>query len=248
MPELNLFLIVASFIAGLLMFLAPCTLPLVPGYLAFISGVKQNDVETKHSNIYKNALAFVLGFSLVFVLFGVMAGHFGGLLGPLRIWLSQIGGLIIILFGLAMIGFFKLPFLNRSYRLKLPKSVTPGRPHSAFLIGVIFALGWTPCIGPVLATVLLLASDSATALSGGFLLLVFSLGLAIPFMLVALAYSKATNSILKATPVLVVIEMVGGVFLVVLGWLLLTDSFGLLIQYGYRFTNFLGFGNFLDYY
>ena len=246
MVEISLGLIVSAFVAGLLMFLAPCTLPLVPAYLAFISGVKTTDLSTSQQKkeamrrIRVNAVAFIIGFSLVFIAFGVLAGFLGSFAGQFRGVLSQVGGVFVIIFALMMFNFIKIAPLMKERKLALPVSVKPGNPVSAGLIGITFALGWTPCVGPVLASVLLLASTSTTALSGGFLLAVFSLGLAVPFLLVAILYARAQAAIERYAWISKLISWVGGVFLLFIGILLLTDNFGLTVEYGYQIFNAIG--------
>ncbi len=251
MLELNITFAVASFVAGLLMFLAPCTLPLVPAYLAFISGVKQDEVKDNkeaRKKIRTNAIAFVLGFSVVFISFGILAGFFGSFVGPYRALLSQVGGAFIILFGLMMLNIINITPLMRDRKIALPKFITPGEPISAFLIGSIFALGWTPCVGPVLASVLLLATTKATVFSGALLLALFSAGLAVPFIVTAMLYARAGNLIAKYAHVSRVVSIVGGLMLIGIGLLLLFNNFGLTIQYGYQFFELIGIGDLLDYY
>jgi len=233
------------------MFLAPCTLPLVPAYLAFISGVKQDEVKDNkeaRKKIRTNAIAFVLGFSVVFISFGILAGFFGSFVGPYRALLSQVGGAFIILFGLMMLNIINITPLMRDRKIALPKFITPGEPISAFLIGSIFALGWTPCVGPVLASVLLLATTKATVFSGALLLALFSAGLAVPFIVTAMLYARAGNLIAKYAHVSRVVSIVGGLMLIGIGLLLLFNNFGLTIQYGYQFFEFIGIGDLLDYY
>jgi len=250
---MDLSLIIPAFFAGMLTFLAPCTLPLVPAYLGFISGVDQEalkDQATARSarrKIFFNGLAFIIGFSAVFIAFGVLAGFLGATLTPYRIWLSRIGGVLVILFGLFMLGFFKLPFLQSDKRIPIPKWLTLGKPSSSFFIGGTFALGWTPCVGPILGSILLLAGTSGTALQGGVLLSVFSLGLAVPFLAIALAFSRATVYIEKISKYLKIVSIVGGVFLIVLGALLATGNFGLTIQYGYQLLEFINYDQLLEY-
>jgi len=251
MLELSFTFAVASFVAGLLMFLAPCTLPLVPAYLAFISGVKQDEVKgnkVARRKIRTNAIAFVLGFSVIFISFGILAGFFGSFVGPYRALLSQIGGAFIILFGLMMLNVINITPLMRDRKIALPKFISPGEPTSAFLIGSIFALGWTPCVGPVLASVLLLATTKASVFSGAFLLAIFSAGLAVPFIATAMLYARAGNLISKYSYVSRAVSIIGGLLLITIGFLLLFNNFGLTVQYGYQFLEFLGIGNLLDYY
>jgi len=255
MIEIEIGFIISAFIAGLVMFLAPCTLPIVPAYLGFISGVSIKDFsklegeERKKAQrkILLNGVAFILGFTLIFVMFGTLAGLFGQALAPVRIWLARIGGLFVILFGLFMLGVFDLKFLQVEKRIKLPSFMKVGSPTTSFGIGSAFAFGWTPCVGPILASILLLASTSSTAFQGGFLLLIFSLGLAVPFLIVAAATSYASSFIEKGSKYLKYVSMIGGVFLLGLGFLLLTDNFGILIQYGYQFFDFLNYEALLDY-
>ena len=251
--EIGFIFIVSTFFAGILTFLAPCTLPLVPAYLGFISGVDQDALKnpetarTARRKIFFNGLAFIVGFSLVFIAFGVLAGIAGQALAPYRIWMARIGGILVILFGLFMLGFFKLPFFQSDKRIPIPKWLTLGRPSSSLFIGGTFALGWTPCVGPILGSVLLLAGTSATAVQGGFLLAVFSLGLAIPFLIIALLFSRATRYIDSISKYLKWVSIIGGIFLILLGLLLVTDNFGLTIQYGYELLDFINYDRLLDF-
>lgn len=253
MIEIGLGFVIASFFAGLLTFLAPCTLPIVPAYLGFISGVDQEALKNPQTalaarrKIFLNGLAFIAGFSLIFIAFGVLAGFAGTALAPYRIWLARIGGVLVILFGLFMLGLFKLPFFQTDKRISIPKWLTLGKPSSSLFIGGTFALGWTPCVGPILGSVLLLAGTSATAAQGGFLLAIFSLGLAIPFLLIALLFSRATKYIDAISKYLKWVSIIGGIFLILLGALLVTDNFGLTIQYGYELFDFINYDRLLEY-
>jgi len=251
MLELNLTFSIAAFIAGLLMFLAPCTLPLVPAYLAFISGVKETQGKTNVSSrrkIQRNALAFVLGFSVIFISFGILAGFFGSFVGQYRGVLSQVGGVFIILFGLLMLNILHFAPLQKEHKIKLPSYITPGKASSAFVIGAIFALGWTPCIGPVLASVLLLATTKATIFSGAFLLFLFSLGLSVPFVLTAMLYAHAGAYIEKYAYISKSVSIFGGLILILIGVLLLSNNFGLTVVYGYKALEFLGIGDLYSFY
>ncbi len=253
MIEIGIGFIAAAFFAGLLTFLAPCTLPLVPAYIGFISGVDQDELKNPATarrarrRIFLNGVAFILGFTLIFIAFGVLAGIAGTALAPYRIWLGRVGGVLVILFGLFMLGFFRLPFLHTDKRIPIPKWLTLGKPSSSLFIGGTFAVGWTPCVGPILGSILLLAGTSGSALEGGIMLAVFSTGLAIPFLLIAFAFSRATAYIDKISKYLKVVSVVGGVFLIILGALLATNNFGLTIQYGYQLLEFVNYDRLLDF-
>lgn len=244
--------IISAFVAGLLTFLAPCTLPLVPAYLGFISGASAEDLKNPEKaagarkKIFLNGVFFILGFTIIFILFGTLAGIIGQGLTPYRIWLTRIGGVLVILFGLFMLGAFRLPFLQAEHRFKVPSFLKIGRPSTSLAIGSAFAFGWTPCVGPILGSILLLASTSATAGQGAVLLSVFSLGLAIPFLVIAAALSRATAYIQKISKYLRWVEIIGGVFLILLGALLVTNNFALTIQYGFEIFQFLEYDALLD--
>jgi len=176
-------LVIPSFIAGILTFLAPCTLPLVPGYLGFISGVSVDDLkdpEKSHGarrKIFMNGLLYVIGFSVVFIMLGSLVGLGGSALVQHRVLLGRIGGAFIIIFGLYMLNVLKLNFLNflgGEHRIPIMNKLKPGTPLSSLIFGSTFALGWTPCVGPILGSVLVLAASSATVGQGTVLLAVFS--------------------------------------------------------------------------
>jgi cytochrome c-type biogenesis protein len=177
---------------------------------------------------------------MIFVLFGLVAGGLGGFMNEYRALATQIGGVFIVFFGAVLIG-LRLPgWLAVPHAPAMPRWLHPGSLPTSFIIGVIFALGWTPCVGPVLATVLLLASTTATVLTGAFLLLVFSLGLTLPFILLALFYGQATSRVAYVSRYAEIMNKVGGACLILLGLLLLTENFGLLLQYGTAVFEWLG--------
>lgn len=229
----------AAFLAGVLMFLAPCTLPIVPGYLAFIAGGQ--------GKVVRNAFAFVLGFSVVFILLGTFAGYFGSVLAPFRGILSALAGILLILFGITMLGIMRLPFLSGERHIGIPRFLALGRPESSLLIGALFAVGWSPCIGPILGTILLLASSSSTAGAGAFLLAIFSLGLAIPFMLCAIFLEKANRLFPKLDRFSHILSVIGGVILIAIGLLMATGNMGLLIAWGFSAFDFLEYERLLQY-
>lgn len=247
--ELNtISLIVPAFIAGILTFLAPCTLPLVPGYLGFISGASLDDLKNPEKaksarwRIFLNGVFFVVGFSVVFIVFGVLAGLVGStVLAPYRIWLTRIGGIFVIFFGLLMLNVFKIPFFTAKSNLKTPTFLKRGSPFSSLTLGSAFAFGWTPCVGPILGSILLLASIKTTALQGGFLLSIFSIGLGIPFLLVAAGIGSAAKHISKFSRYLNIVSVFGGLILIILGILLVTDKFVLVISFGFRLFQFINY-------
>lgn len=240
-------LVIPSFVAGLIMFLAPCTLPLVPAYLGFISGVSFNEIRDQEKRkkvrwrIFFNGLLFVIGFSAVFVFLGGAFGLAGSVIAPYRLWLARIGGVVVMLFGIYLLDVFEwkaFDFLKKERRFSFGGTLKPGSPVSSFLFGATFAFGWTPCIGPVLASVLLLASTSATATTGAFLLFIFSLGFALPFLLLALLIGQAVEILKPFQKHMKLISQFAGVFLILLGILLVTNSFGTWIGFVYRFFGF----------
>ena len=217
-----------AFAAGLLSFLSPCVLPLVPSYLAYIGGGPQ----ARRGVVLRSSLFFVLGFSLVFVGLGASASLLGGLLSAYRYELTMAGGALIIFFGLLMLG-VRLPWLQRDARLRFAGDTRT--PLGAALLGVAFAAGWTPCIGPVLGATLTLAGTSGSLGQGVTLLAVYALGLAVPFLLAAAMLESFTRFSAGFRRYLPWVERVSGVILIVAGVLLLTGSYtalnGMLIRY-----------------
>lgn len=249
-------LAIPAFIAGVLMFLAPCTLPLVPAYLGFISGASLKDLQDGKTSkklrgrIMMNGLFFAIGFSLVFILAGSAFGFAGGFFVKYRSILSRIGGVLVIIFGLYFLNVFKLPmfsFLKRDYHFSLTGMLKPGEPFSSFLFGMTFAFGWSPCIGPVLGTVLLLASTSATASSGAFLLFIFSLGFTLPFLALAAVIGHATQYLKPFQKHLGKFSFIAGIFLILIGVLLFADKFEIWTGYIYRAFDFINYDSLLNY-
>lgn len=229
-----------AFLFGVLSFLSPCVLPLVPGYISFISGLSFEELENEKKFLFKTFLSsvfFVLGFSVVFVSLGASATAVGKFLSDNMNVISKVAGVIIVLFGLHMTGIFKIKFLNYEAKLK-----TQGKPLGligAFIIGFAFAFGWTPCIGPVLATILVLASQQETVKQGILLLSVYSLGLGIPFILTSLSINLFFKWFSKIRKHLNVVEIVSGVILILLGILIFTNSLGLVSAYIMKLFPFL---------
>jgi cytochrome c-type biogenesis protein len=246
-------LVIPSFIAGLLTFLAPCTLPLVPAYLTFISGSSIRGLSNKEqvrskAKVFTNGLFFVLGFSVVFVLLGLFAGTLGCIFMEGKVWLSRIGGLFVILFGLMMLEIISIPQLLSERKLNInPNTERRGTYSFSFLLGVVFGSGWTPCIGPILGSILILAGSSSTALGGALLLSVFSLGLAIPFLLIALGVSKAEKIIDRYSGKLGFITKIGGILLIILGIALFTGRMNFFTAEVFQFLEFINYDRLMNY-
>lgn len=201
MPAFPFELIIPAFIAGIFTFLAPCTLPLVPGYLAYISGTSSgalsdpSTLRTAQRRILLNSVAFVLGFTLIFIFFGLAASRIGNVLLVYRTALVRIAGIFLILFGLQMSGVLRVPALMRDRIPTVPASFRRGNTLTSILFGAAFAVGWSPCIGPVLGTILTFAATNGSETIGAVLLGSFALGLATPFLVIALSISSATERI-----------------------------------------------------
>lgn len=250
---LDISLLISSFIAGVLTFLAPCTLPLVPGYLGFISGVSLDDLRDPRKasgvrrRIFFNGLLYVLGFNIVFIILGSLVGFAGALLGQYRLWLTRIGGVLVIFFGLYMMHIIKLPALSGEKHFLPVRYLKPGHPTSSFLFGVAFAAGWTPCVGPVLGAILTLAATTTTIAQGAILLTVFSIGLAVPFLLIAIGIGSIAPRLANIERYLTIVSIAGGAFLVFVGALLLTNRLAAWIGYSYQWLEFLNYDRFLEY-
>jgi cytochrome c-type biogenesis protein len=245
------FLLISAFIAGIVMFLAPCTLPLLPAYLGFMSGVSHEELanpETKKRAkrlIVLNSAMFVLGFSLVFMLFGILAGLAGAYIGPLRHILTKVGGALLVVFGLLMVGVYTPSILTKERHVRMPKMLHVGTPLNSLLMGSAFAFGWTPCIGPILATVLLIASTTETVFSGALLLGVFCLGFGIPFVALAFLIAEASRFIRRIERYLRMISILGGVCLVFLGVFMMFGNIAFLTSWVFRIVAHLDYEAYL---
>lgn len=231
MEELQKFPFLISFIAGLFSFISPCILPLIPAFISFITGTELEDLQRGQScgqntlkNTFLKTAVFILGFSFVFIMLGMSASWLGAVLLQNRAIFRIIGGIIVIIFGLHMTGIFKIGILNRQISLKQKENTTLNWV-GIFFVGFAFAFGWTPCIGPVLASILVIASTQGSVFFGFLMLLFYSLGLAIPFMLTALFINRFLALFKKIKKYYKIIEIVIGILLVITGILLLTDSF-----------------------
>ena len=233
----------SAFIAGLLSFISPCVLPLVPVYLGIMTRntIYKDAKITKSDRIYAfvNSLLFVLGFSIVFVALGSTAALFGQMLKNYLGIIGRVGGAILIIFGLHYVGLFKIPFLNLEKRMQMPASLKTGYLWS-FLFGIIFSFGWVPCVGMILSAILLLAGRMETFLQGILLLVVFSAGLGLPFILASIFISFFSNFFKKINKHLNIVSIISGIFLIILGILFLLDIMTKAIGYMNSLFPFLG--------
>jgi cytochrome c-type biogenesis protein len=237
---LNAYGIGISALAGLLSFLSPCVLALVPAYIGYLGGrsvTPSGEVVENRWVTFSHGLAFVLGFSIIFILLGAAASAIGVLLYDIRQWLARIGGIVVILFGLHTMGVITIPFLDYDTRRQVQPDPRLGYLSSA-LMGVFFSAGWAPCVGPVLGAVLTMALNSARITEGVILLTAYSLGLAIPFLLAALGIGRVAELMKRYGKVVRYLSIATGVILVIVGVMLLTGTLERLAQYGF----FVDFG------
>jgi len=224
---------ITAFIAGIVSFLSPCVLPLVPGYVSLISGASVEELQSKDRKILNtvllHSLMFILGFTLVFVMLGAAATSVGQLVREYKKQLTWIAGAVIIIFGLHLTGILKIKALYADKRLH---SVKGGKsPLGAFVVGFAFAFGWTPCLGPIISAILIMAGSAETVTKGVLLLWVYSLGLAVPFLLTSLLIDRFLSFYGRFRRHLHTLEVSSGVLLMVLGVLILTRRFTVLSSY-----------------
>lgn len=212
-----------AFSAGLLSFLSPCVLPLIPSYLTFITGVGLDDLGTVRRSAIVHALLFVLGFTLIFVALGASATVLGRLLGAYRIWITRVGGALVVLFGLYLLGAVRVAAFDRDRRLHLANK--PAGYLGTTLVGVAFGAGWTPCLGPILGAILTYTAATADLARGLPLLLAYSIGLALPFLLAAVAVERFLETMTRLRPYLTRVSQVSGVVLIVVGVMMMFDYF-----------------------
>ncbi|HET7440894.1 MAG TPA: cytochrome c biogenesis protein CcdA [Terriglobales bacterium] len=224
---------IAAFIAGLISFLSPCVLPLVPGYVSLISGAGVEELKSQENQLLRkvmlNSAAFILGFSVVFITLGAISTEVGQFLAMYKSKLSIAAGIIIILFGLHLTGIFKIKALYTDARLHTLKGGST--PWGAFVIGFAFAFGWTPCVGPILAVILGFAAAQDSVAKGIILLAVYSLGLAVPFLLTSLGIERFLKFYSRFRSHMHALEVASGVLLIALGGLLVLGRFTLLSNY-----------------
>jgi cytochrome c-type biogenesis protein len=230
-----------AFMAGLASFLSPCVLSLVPAYIGYLSGrtiaasYGQKRIDRLHT--FMHGIIFVLGFSFVFIVFGLAVSLIGRLFYDIRDWIARIGGVVVILFGLHISGIFRIPFLE--YNLQPSTTIDQSRSLlSSFLLGIFFSAGWSPCVGPVLGSILTLAFHGGSAINGFYLLSAYSAGMAVPFLITALGIGWVMNALKKYQKALHLVEVGTGIILIVVGMLLLLGIFNQIASFG----SFLDFG------
>ena len=216
--------VIIAFIGGLLSFLSPCVLPLAPAYLGMISGVstaKINEETGGKRKIIFATLAFICGFSLVFITLGLASSFLGQLFISSRTLFAKIGGFVVILLGLHLTGLLPIGWLYRERRLNATPSIGIG---GAFLTGLVFAFGWTPCVGPILGGILAIAGNQDTMGAGLLLLTMYSLGFGLPFLLLAIAFEQISNKLNRLKPYLKYQQWLAGGLLILMGLLLATNN------------------------
>jgi len=228
----------AAFFAGVISFLSPCVLPLVPGYVSLISGAGVEELKGSDAHLFRkvmlNSAAFIIGFSIVFITLGAISTEVGQVLAQYKSLLARIAGAVIILFGLHLTGIFQIKALLADTRLHTLKG--GASPWGAFVIGFAFAFGWTPCVGPILAVVLGFAAAQDTVVKGIFLLAVYSAGLAVPFLVTSLGIERFLRFYNRFKFHMHAVEVASGALLIVLGILLVMGRFTLIAGY-FSFLN-----------
>jgi cytochrome c-type biogenesis protein len=234
----NLPLPLAAFVAGLVSFLSPCVLPLVPGYVSLISGVGVEELKVQETHVLRkvmlNSIAFIIGFSIVFITLGALSTEVGQLASQYKSTLARVAGVVIILFGLHLTGILPIKALYADKRLHNVKGGST--PWGAFVIGFAFAFGWTPCVGPILGAILGLAAAQNSVSQGILLLTVYSMGLAVPFLLAALGIERFMKFYGGFRRHMHAVEIASGGLLMALGVLLVLGRFTLLARY-FSFLN-----------
>ncbi len=226
--------IAIAFSAGLLSFLSPCVLPLIPSYVTFITGLSLENVQKARRAALIHSLLFILGFTLIFLALGASATALGQLLGYQRVWISRIGGILIIVFGLYMLGVFNIALFSRERRVQIADK--PVGYLGTLLVGIAFGAGWTPCIGPILGSILTYAASSADLSRGLWLLLAYSLGLAVPFLISAIAVERFLDFFGRMKRQMVWITRASGVLMITVGILMVTNYFTILATYLQQLT------------
>ena len=213
---------IVAFVAGLVSFLSPCVLPIIPGFLSYLAGTSVSESESRRKDIFLNSVFFVLGFSIVFAALGVLLNTILNNIGySVQAWLSRLGGLIIIFFGFYLTGLIKVPFLEREYKIGV-KTKFKSKYLTSVLFGAAFAVGWTPCVGAALGAILALAATQPGLAFN--LLFSYSLGLGIPFLIVGLFTAQVANVMNKYAGLLKYLSVIFGIILIILGIMVFTQT------------------------
>ena len=218
-----------AFTAGLLSFLSPCVLPLIPSYLTFVTGVGFDDLTRARRSALIHALLFVTGFTLIFIALGASATVLGRLLLHYRIWITRFGGALVIVFGLYLLGVIRVAAFDRERRVHLANK--PMGYLGTVLVGFAFGAGWTPCLGPILGAILTYTAAQADLSRGLPLLLAYSIGLALPFLLAAVAVERFLETVARIRPYLARISQISGALLIIVGVLMMFDYFTVMATY-----------------
>ena len=226
--------VLVAFLAGVLSFLSPCVLPLVPSYISFITGLSLEELGERRWTAFQHALLFVSGFTVIFLLLGASATQLGRFLNYNQVWLERVGGLLIIFFGLYLLGAIRWGPLSQERRVHMQNK--PVGYLGSFLVGIAFGAGWTPCIGPILGSILMYTGVQSTLGQGLLLLLAYSLGLAVPFLLAAVAVEKFIDWFKKFRRFIPLTTRIAGAILVFVGVLLMSGYFTLLATWLQGFT------------
>ncbi|MBV9440975.1 MAG: cytochrome c biogenesis protein CcdA [Candidatus Eremiobacteraeota bacterium] len=230
--------VATAFLAGLVSFVSPCVLPLIPAYLSFLTGSSLEELKAQsdaasRARVMLHALAFVAGFTVVFMAIGLSASAVGSLLASYKDWIARFGGAVVILLGLNMLGLFKIPALMMDKRLQIRSANRSF--FASFLVGIGFAAGWSPCVGPILSGIILLASQEHYA-RAAFLLFVYSMGLAVPLLITAGAITQSLGALGRVKRYLGAIEVGAGAFLVAAGLVIVTGTFGRVAGFFYQYV------------
>src|SRR3989344_551769 len=234
-------LFIPAFISGLVTFFAPCTFPLIPAYLGLISGTSVENLTDKNKrklinwDVVKKGILFIAGFSLIFIALGAGFGLLGTVVVGFRLWITKLAGIFLVFAGLGMLGFFKFPAFNL-FKVKNLNGMDPSL--RAFVLGAALGAGWTPCIGPILGAVLTLASASSTWFTGAQLLAIFSLGLAVPFIIVAALFGSVNKYLLKLYKYIEVLSFISAILLILFGILIFSNKLGYLMGWGFKILKY----------
>lgn len=216
------------FLEGIITFISPCILPMIPLYISYFAGESIANNKSKY-NVLVNSLGFVLGFTIIFTMLGTLAGTFGSFIKSQSNIINIISGLIVVVFGINYIGLFKIPFLERSSKINV--QIKTFKFLSSIIFGMIFAIGWTPCVGTFLGAALMIAVNSKDIMKGAFMLLIYSIGLGIPFVICAVLIDKIKESFNFIKRNYKTINMLSGIILILVGIAIMTGYFNKLLSY-----------------